>query len=137
MNVAPSAFVADLALLEALEERSRPLPCHEGCVLFRQGEPAGGVYVMRRGEAELTMQSPAGGVVMRLKATAGSVLGLPALIGNEPYSLTATVESGATVAFVSREDFDALMRANPQLSFKVLQVLAAEVRSARQAIFQL
>jgi len=137
MNLAPSAFVADCALLEALAEHSLPVPFDEERVLFRQGEAAAGVYVMRRGEAVLTMQSATGDVVMRLRATAGSVLGLPALIGNEPYSLTATAERGATVAYVPREDFDALMRTNPLLSFKVLQVLAAEVRSARQAIFHL
>ena len=137
MNLAPSAFVADSTLLDALERRSRPV-CFEGeRVLFRQGDAPAGVYVLRRGRATLTMQSAAGVEVMRIEATAGSLLGLPGLIGNEPYSLTAVAGAGSEVGFVGREDFSALMLAEPQLSFKVLQVLAAEVRTARQAIFQI
>jgi CRP-like cAMP-binding protein len=38
------------------------------------------------------------------------------------------------VSFVSRDDFTALMQADPLLSLKILQVLAAEVRSARKAL---
>jgi len=40
------------------------------------------------------------------------------------------------LGFVPREDFTELMQSDPLLSLKVLQVLAAEVRSARQAILQ-
>jgi len=50
--------------------------------------------------------------------------------------LTATARSGAQLSFVSRDDFTALMQSDPLLSLKVLEVLAAEVRSARQAILQ-
>jgi CRP-like cAMP-binding protein len=39
------------------------------------------------------------------------------------------------VSYVSRDDFAALMRTDPQLSLKILQVLAAEVSSARRALF--
>ena len=38
------------------------------------------------------------------------------------------------MSFVSRADFFALVQADPQLSLKMLQVLAAEVRTARQAL---
>jgi CRP-like cAMP-binding protein len=70
---------------------------------------------------------------MCLRAEAGSLLGLPAIISNEPYSMTAMVRKGSEVRFVSRHDFEDLMRAEPSLSLKVLPVLAAEVRAARQA----
>jgi CRP-like cAMP-binding protein len=38
------------------------------------------------------------------------------------------------VGFVGRADFFALVQADPLLSLKMLQVLAAEVRTARQAL---
>jgi CRP-like cAMP-binding protein len=137
VNLAPSAFVADSTLLDALEQRSQKVPCDEERPLFKQGDPPVGVYVVRKGKVALTMQSPGGEVVMQIQATPGSLLGLPGLIGNEPYSLSAVAMSGAEVGFVVRDDFSALIQADPQLSFKVLQVLAAEVRTARQAIFDL
>jgi CRP-like cAMP-binding protein len=41
---------------------------------------------------------------------------------------------GSEVRFVTRGDFEDLLQAEPSLNFKVLQVLAAEARSARQAV---
>ena len=64
----------------------------------------------------------------------GSLLGLPALVSDQPYSLSAIARAGAHVSFVSRAEFFALMQAQPALSLKMLQVLAAEVRTARQAL---
>jgi CRP-like cAMP-binding protein len=82
------------------------------------------------------MSSSSGKEIISTKAAAGSVLGLPGLIGNEPYTLTATARAGSELGFVAREGFTALMRTDPLLALKVLQVLAAEVRSARTAILQ-
>jgi len=64
----------------------------------------------------------------------GSLLGLPAIIGNEPYTLTAKARKGSDVRFVSRDDFEDLMRAEPSLTLNVLKVLATEVRAARKAL---
>ena len=134
-NPNPSAFVANTELLEALERHATPVDCTGGRVLFRQGEDPAGVYILRSGHARLTMLSVAGEVVLRLAAGPGSVLGLPALLGNKPFSLTAEAEAGADVAFVPSDSFSRLMAEAPTLSFRVLQILAAEVHSARRAIF--
>jgi CRP-like cAMP-binding protein len=67
-------------------------------------------------------------------AIPGSLLGLPGLIGNEPYTLTAVAHPGAQLSFIARDDFINLMRTDMLLSLKVLQILAAEVRSARRAL---
>ena len=68
------------------------------------------------------------------RASAGSLLGLPAVIANEPYTLSAMVRSGSDIGFVVRNDFEELMRKEPSLYPFVLEVLAAEVRSARLAL---
>jgi CRP-like cAMP-binding protein len=137
LNLAPSAFVADRELIQALEAHSHTIQCDVDRVLFRQGDAPVGLYILRKGEATLTMESAAGEVVMRMQTAAGALLGLPGLIGNEPYSLTAVAGRGAELGFVPRDDFSGLTIKEPQLSLKVLQVLAAEVRSARQAILNL
>jgi CRP-like cAMP-binding protein len=130
----PSAFLADSELLEALEERSMPICCDEDRVLFSQGDASVGLYVLSNGEVTLTMDSAHDGPVFSCVATAGSLLGLPGLIGNQPYSLTAIARSGSQVSFIPRDDFNRLMQSELPLMVKILQVLAAEVRSARQAI---
>jgi CRP/FNR family cyclic AMP-dependent transcriptional regulator len=129
-----SAFVADPELIGALETRAVPVNCDAECVLFNQEEPAIGVYILHEGAATLTMKSHDGQTIFSVNALPGSLLGLPALVSDKPYSLTATARAGAKVSFVSRADFLALVQADPQMSLKMLRVLAAEVRTARQAL---
>lgn len=137
MKLDSSAFIADRELIEALEKLSAPIVCEEDRILFKQGESPNGLFILRAGSATLTMQSPAGDEVMCVSTSAGSLLGLPGLIGNEPYTLTAKAVQGAELSFVTREEFSRLMLTEPSLSLRVLRVLAAEVRTARKAISEL
>lgn len=130
-----SAFVADPELLQALQERSTPVPCETDRLLFQQDAPADGVYLLQQGAVKLTMNSHDGRTIFSIQAMPGSVLGLPALVSDQPYSLSAIARAEAQVSFVSRADFFAIMNAHPALSLKILQVLAAEVRTARKALF--
>ncbi len=129
-----SAFVADPELLQALLTRATPVVCDADRLLFKQDDPAVGVYIVHEGAATLTMTARDGQPIFSIEANPGSLLGLPALISNQPYSLTAIARAGAQISFVGHADFLAVMQANPLLSLKILQVLAAEVRTARQAL---
>jgi CRP/FNR family transcriptional regulator len=129
-----SAFIAEQELIDALAKRSASITCAEDRVLFKQGESPAGLFLLRRGRASLTMQSATGALIMSVLTTPGSLLGLPALVGNEPYTLTATALKGAELGYITREDFSGLMLSEPAIAMKVLRVLAAEVRTARHAI---
>ena len=131
-----STFVADPELIQALQKRSVPVLCDDNRVLFVQGDPAEGLYILNEGEVTLTMASDLADPIVSVRAVPGSLLGLPALVGNQPYTLTASAQPGARLSFVTRENFNTLMQNDPLMALKVLQVLAAEVRSARNAILQ-
>jgi CRP-like cAMP-binding protein len=134
MKLDPNAFVADPELIEALEKRATAISCSEDKVLFNQGEIPAGLYILNQGETTLTMTSPTGEQLVSVQAPSGSLLGLPGLIGNEPYTLTATARNGARLSFISRDEVTSLMRTAPTLALKMLHVLAAEVSSARRAL---
>ena len=134
MTLDSSAFLADPELIQALESKSTAISCGEDRVLFNQGDHPKGLYILDQGEITLTMTSPSGRPVMQIEAHPGSLLGLPGLIGDGPYTLSAIAHDGARLSFIPREQFNGLMQADPRLSFKILQVLAAEVRSARQVL---
>jgi len=59
------------------------------------------------------------------------------VVGSKPYSLTAKAVDGAEVSVLTCDDFVHLMNTEPTLSFRVLRVLAEEVRFAREAFAQL
>ena len=138
MKLDPTAFVADPELIQALEKRSTAISCgKEDRVLFNQGDHPKGLYILDQGETTLTMTSPTGEHLVSIQAPAGSLLGLPGLIGNEPYTLTAIARNGARLSFVPRDVFTSLMSSEPPLALKRLQVLAAELRPARRALSNL
>ena len=134
VKIDSSSFVADPELMSALDVSATPFECSRGTVLFTQGEPPKGLYILQSGTADLAMTAPNGREIFRVTVSAGALMGLPALIGNQPYSLTATAKENARVKFVPREKFYHLMADKPSLSLSILRVLAAEVRTARFAI---
>jgi CRP-like cAMP-binding protein len=103
-------------------------------MLFRQGELPTGLYIIRTGEATLLLKDDNGKEVTQFNVGAGSILGLPAIVANEPYSLSAMALQHSEISFVEVGVFEELMREQPSLFPKVLEVLAAELRSARQAL---
>ncbi len=134
MKLDSSAFVADQELIRALKGRSTPVDCDQDRELFSQGDAPTGVYILLGGTIMLSMRSTSGESLMNTPALPGSLLGLPGLIGNAAYSLSAHALKGAEVSFVSREEFTRLMLNEPPLSVLILRVLAAEVRTARRTL---
>lgn len=135
MQLDTSAFLADSELIRALSEHATPMVCDTDRILFRQDDASVGLYILHEGETTLSMASHQGQEILTAKARGGSILGLPGLISNQPYSLTAVAHAGAQVSFLGRSEFTGLMQSDATLAFKILQVLAAEVRSARKALY--
>jgi CRP-like cAMP-binding protein len=137
VHLDPSAFLADPELTKALEKRATPFTCDEDRILFHQGDQPTGLFIVRSGEVTLSMDSGAKENTFTCLASAGSLLGVPGLIASQPYSLTAVALRGAEISFIARDDFNNLMQSELPLMLMILQVLAAEVRSARLALTQL
>jgi len=129
-------YVADPELAAALEALSTPLVPNQDRVLFRQGELPSALYLVRKGEVALAMESR-GRIVICFQAGPGSIVGLPAVVGNKPYTMTAAPCGDAEVCQVTRDEFEHLIAENPTLSMKVLEVLAGEIRLARRAAMEL
>ena len=131
-----SAFEAHPELVENLDKRAKPVSIGPDRLLFRCGDMPLGVYILKKGTAKLTSQSD-GDAIQTIHAGAGSLFGLSAVIGAKPYSLTAEALQGAELSLLTCEDFIRLMQSEPKLSFRVLQVLAQEVRFARETLSHL
>jgi CRP-like cAMP-binding protein len=131
-----AAGAADHDLIAALRKRSRPVTLDASGVLFRQGDTPEGIHLLESGEAVLTMASHTGETVLCLRAGPGSLLGLPALLADEPYTLTAQIREGSKVRLIAREDFNDLIKWDAASCRKVLTLVAAEVGEARRAFFR-
>ncbi|MGA2671620.1 MAG: cyclic nucleotide-binding domain-containing protein [Terracidiphilus sp.] len=129
-----SAFIADPQLIEAFDGYSRSIPCDRARILFRQGDRPAGLYILHKGAATLSTDSPGGGLVITLQTTAGSLLDLPGVLCQKAHTLNAVALKDAVLSFVSHEDFTGLMESNLRLSERILRLLAAEVVRARREI---
>src|SRR5205814_7280714 len=73
-----------------------------GRVLFAEGEPARGVYILRTGRASLSITSTEGRVVILRMAQAGDVLGLNSVLRNASYDTTMKALQPCRTDFIPR-----------------------------------
>jgi CRP/FNR family transcriptional regulator len=114
--------------LTFLAQHAMPRRFSPGETVFSEGEPCAGLYVIESGHVRI-FKSSAGGreQVLSIDGPGSSVAELPVFDGgNYPASVTALDD--ATLLFVSKQDFQALCLAHPQVALKVLRVVGARLR---------
>lgn len=102
-----------------------------GTVLFRQGEAVTGAHLVVSGRVDLRLKAEHSKRIVGRTAGPGAVLGLPATISGEPYSLTATTLEPCELVFIQREDVLNALRSDPARAMTLLQTLAHEVHHLR------
>jgi MFS family permease len=87
-------------VLERLSNRLEPLHASAGTVVIRQGDPGDRFYVVRSGEAEVTIDGKAVG-----RLGPGGAFGEVALLRNVPRTATVTATTDTDLVSLVREDF--------------------------------
>jgi len=77
----------------------------EHAVIFVEGQPPRGIFLLCQGQAKLSANSQDGKTLILRVAKAGEVLGLQATITGRPYDVTVETMQPCQLNFVSREDF--------------------------------
>jgi CRP/FNR family cyclic AMP-dependent transcriptional regulator len=112
-------FVAERAVLHRLEA---------GALIFSEGEPCEGLYVVESGAVKIFKTSASGREqVLAVEGPGGSVAELPVFDGGT-YPASASALSKAGVLFVSKKDFRALCLQHPEVALKVLKVVGSRLR---------
>jgi CRP/FNR family transcriptional regulator, cyclic AMP receptor protein len=129
---------AGVLLVEGLSERqralleasARTLELRAGETLFRLGDDADSVFVVRSGIVELTLQVPVGGVVRRIvveEASSGETIGWSALVPPHKYTLDASAAVDSALHAWTRVELLNLCRADPVAGNDVLLNLLTTV----------
>lgn len=114
--------------LAFLAQRAVARKFSAGEILFSEGDPCAGMYVVEAGHIRI-FKTSAGGreQVLSIEGPGGSVAELPVFDGgNYPASVSAAED--ATLLFIAKQDFHALCVAHPQVALKVLRVVGARLR---------
>ena len=127
-------FVADADLAAALQQYGHPHRCSGDETLFFQGQKPEALYLLKEGQVTLTAQAAGRERVFARENQRDSIFGLPGVISNTPYSLTARAVAGSQFQIIPPEAFQAMLRANPEMNFHALRILASEVQAARRIL---
>jgi CRP/FNR family transcriptional regulator, cyclic AMP receptor protein len=120
-------------LADSLDAIATARSWRPGGILFEQGQPADGVFVVRQGSVRLSACGPGNEINLCYRvAGAGYVLGLPALFSGEAYSLTAQAVEECECGFVERELALTLVRKRADLCLEAANLLACEVKDLRE-----
>lgn len=111
-----------------LAQRAVPRHFSPGETVFSEGEPCAGLYVVESGNIRI-FKSSAGGreQVLSIDGPGSSVAELPVFDGGS-YPASVAAMGDTTLLFVSKQDFQALCLAHPEVALKVLRVVGARLR---------
>jgi CRP/FNR family transcriptional regulator len=99
-----------------------------GEIVFSEGERCSGLYVVASGHVRIYKTSAAGREqVLSIDGPGNSIAELPVFDGGN-YPASCAAIDDATLLFVSKQDFQALCLAHPQITLKVLRVVGARLR---------
>ena len=122
---------ADLrALLQAIHSSniSKLSLIHaRGKVLFVEGEPARGVFILRTGRATASISSSEGKVVTLRIAQPGDVLGLNSALRNASYNTTVKTIESCRLDFIPRKGLIQLIETSQPAARAISQILSREV----------
>ena len=99
-----------------------------GELVFSEGDPCAGLYVVQSGNVRI-FKSSAGGreQVLSIDGPGSSIAELPVFDGGN-YPASAQAVSDSMLLFFSRQDFQTLCLQHPQVALKVLRVIGGRLR---------
>lgn len=106
----------------------------EGAVLFVEGQPPRGVFMLCKGRVKLSLTSSDGKALILKILNAGEVLGLNAAVSARPYEVTAETLEPCQVNFVKREDFLRFLSGQSEASIRAAEQLSRNYHAACEQI---
>jgi CRP/FNR family transcriptional regulator, cyclic AMP receptor protein len=106
----------------------------KGAVLFVEGQPPRGVFMLCSGSVKLTTCSSDGKAIITRIAEGGEVLGLSATVSGRPYMATAETLIPSQVNFIRRDDFLRFLKGNSTACLRVSEHLSNNYHNTFQQV---
>lgn len=100
-----------------------------GELLFSEGEPCQGLYILARGKVRIFKTSVSGREqVLAVNGPGDTIAELPVFDGG-PYPASALAVEDTEIAFISRRDLHAYCMEHPEVALKMLLVVGGRLRA--------
>ncbi len=109
----------------------------KGTMLFVEGQPSTGVYMLCKGRVKLSICSPYGKVIIIGIAEPGEILGISAAINSNEYEATAETLELCQVNYLRTTELLAFLRDNPKACLNVARQLSRNYQMACRQVYSL
>ena len=114
--------------LAALASRTVGTHVRAGELIFGEGEPCQGFFVVESGEVKIFKTGVTGREqILTIEKAGDSVAELPVFDGG-PYPASAMAVSESTLLFISKRDFRTVVLEHPEVALKVLKTVGSRLR---------
>lgn len=120
-----------LARLESIRQTS---VYPKGAVLFVEGQPCRGLFILCSGKVKLSTSSSQGRSMIVGIAETGEVLGLSAAMSEGVYAVNAHTLEPTQVNFIPREEFLHFLQEQSDVAYRVARQLSLDLRRAYQQV---
>src|SRR5215469_3075082 len=103
-------------------------------MLFSEGKPVRGIYLLCDGRAKLSICSEFGKRLTLRVAGPGEVLGLGAALSNTPYEITAELLDASQIVFIRRKELMKFLREHPLVCMHVVRMLSQDLHGAYERV---
>ena len=103
-------------------------------ILFAEGRPVRGIFILCDGRAKLSICSDGGKRLTLRVAGPGEVLGLGAVLSNTPYEITAELLDNSQVVFVRKKDLVKFLHEHPEICMEVVRMLSQDLHGAYERV---
>ncbi len=101
---------------------------HKGQIIFTEGEPANGIYLLKRGRVKIFKLSLDGKEQVLHFIEEGHVFGEVAAFLGEPFPASAEALKESVVLFIPRSSFYGLVRNDPSIAMNMLALLSLRLK---------
>ena len=132
----PDRFFCDMpaASLKAFDQIKSLATFRRNTILFSEGRPVRGIYILCDGRARLSICSETGRRLTLRIAGPGEVLGLEASLSNTHYEITAELLDNSQVVFVRRKDLMKFLREQTAICMQVVSMLSQDLHGAYERV---
>lgn len=122
---------------EWVAENTTMVSCPRGRVFYTPDDTGEVIFLLKQGRVSLYRLTPNGRKLTIASLAAGTCFGEMGLLGQGMYGCHAEAETDCLLCVMSRSDLKALMRRNPDVAIRLLDVLGARLLEREQALEQL
>ncbi len=101
-----------------------------GKVIFEQGDPGDGMYLVDEGRIEILLRPEGAEPRVISQVGPGGIFGEMAILDGKPRSATTRAEVDSTLRFIPRDDVLALFSQSPQLMLALMRYFTHRVRQS-------